>query len=65
MTMLEPHLIIGDKTLCDPRQQAIRDVRSNHWGPDVVERSGVLVGDGKETSLAVKQNEFCFVAADD
>ncbi len=61
MTMMEPHLIVGDEVLSDPRQAAIREVRLNHWTADIVERAGTVVGPGRETSFGVRQDEFCFV----
>jgi len=61
MTMLEPQLTVGDDALSDPRQEAIREVRLNHWSADIVARAGTVVGPGRETSFAVRQDEFCFV----
>lgn len=61
MTLLEPHLIVGDEVLSDPRQEAIREVRVNHWGEEIAARAGAVVGPGRETSFGVRQDEFCFV----
>lgn len=61
MTIVEPHLMLGDQVLSDPRQEAIREVRLNHWAAEIVGRAGAVIGPGRETSFGVRQEEFCFV----
>lgn len=56
-------LIYNNETILDPYWKEVQKVRSNNWTKDIVDKSGVLIGDGgiHATSFAVVQNEFNFV----
>jgi hypothetical protein len=53
----------GDATYRDPVDEAIREVKSKHWGPDSVDWGAYIVGNGRlgENSFTFKRNAFLFV----
>ena len=53
----------GDSTYRDPADEAIREVKSKHWGPDSVDWGAYIVGNGRlaENSFTFKRNVFSFV----
>ncbi len=53
----------GDATYRDPVDEAIREVKSKHWGPGSVDWGAYIVGNGRlgENSFTFKRNAFLFV----
>ncbi len=53
----------GDTVYRDTRDEAIRDVKSKHWGPASVDWGAFIVGQGRlaENSFTFKRNTFLFV----
>lgn len=63
MNISQPVLTVGDRTIRDPRDVAVRKVRVGHWGTEATEWGGFVVGDGDliTTPFLRRQNTFCFV----
>jgi hypothetical protein len=64
MSLSSPVLTIQDTLIRDPRDLAIRRVRTSHWGDTAVEWGGFIVGNAAppdETPFHRRQNVFCFV----
>ena len=64
MSLSSPVLTVQNTTIRDPRDVAIRRVRTSHWGDTAVEWGGFIVGNAAppdETPFHRKQNVFCFV----
>jgi hypothetical protein len=64
MSLDSPSLTVQNKVLRDPRDLAIRRVRTAHWGDAAVDWGGFIVGDAAppdETPFHRRQNLFCFV----
>jgi hypothetical protein len=56
-----PILIFQDKIFPDPRDEALREIRTAHWGDEAVDWGGFIVGDAQppdETPFHRKQNTF-------
>ncbi len=59
-----PVLKIQGKEVRDPRDTAIRKVKTAHWGTKAVDWGGFIIGNAEppdETPFYRKQNQFCFV----
>jgi len=64
MSLNDPILKFQNTVIRDPRDAALRRVRTAHWGKDAVDWGGFIVGNAAppdETPFHRKQNEFCFV----
>jgi hypothetical protein len=64
MSLSSPVLTVQNTTIRDPRDLAIRRVRTSHWGNTAVEWGGFIVGNAAppdETPFHRRQNVFCFV----
>ena len=64
MSLNDPILKFQNTVIRDPRDTALRRVRTAHWGKDAVDWGGFIVGNAAppdETPFHRKQNEFCFV----
>lgn len=64
MSLNNPVLKFESTTIRDPRDTALRRVRTAHWGQDAVDWGGFIVGTAAppdETPFHRKQNRFCFV----
>jgi calcineurin-like phosphoesterase family protein/concanavalin A-like lectin/glucanase superfamily protein len=63
MGISAPVLTIGKKSLRDPRDMLLRQVRTGHWGVKSADWGGFIIGDGKleEDFSCLKQDVFCFV----
>ena len=64
MSLGSPVLTVQDTKLRDPRDAAIRKVRTAHWGDEAVEWGGFIAGNAAppdETPFHRKQDVFCFV----
>lgn len=64
MSLSSPVLTIQNTAIRDPRDLAIRRVRTSHWGNTAVEWGGFIVGNAAppdETPFHRKQNVFCFI----
>lgn len=64
MSLSSPVLTFQGKTVRDPRDEAIRQVRIGHWGNKAADWGGFIVGDAQppdETPFHRQQNVFCFV----
>jgi hypothetical protein len=64
MSLSSPSLTVQNKVVRDPRDLAIRRVRTAHWGDAAAEWGGFIVGDAAppdETPFHHRQNLFCFV----
>jgi hypothetical protein len=64
MSLGSPVLTIRNTEIRDPRDVAIRKVRTAHWGEDAVDWGGFIAGHAAppdETPFHRKQNVFCFV----
>jgi len=64
MTLSSPVLTIDGKTIRDPRDDAIRQVRTAHWGSEAADWGGFIAGEAEppdETPFHRRQNIFCFV----
>jgi len=62
ISISNPVLHVGGKTIRDPRAAAVREVQANHWPEKIVKRAGFVLGeDVPESSFALRQNTFRFV----
>ncbi|MDG2130552.1 MAG: metallophosphoesterase N-terminal domain-containing protein [Fuerstiella sp.] len=64
MSMGSPVLTVQNAEFRDPRDAAIRRVRTAHWGDTAVEWGGFIAGNAAppdETPFHRRQNVFCFV----
>jgi hypothetical protein len=64
MSLNDPILKFQNTVIRDPRDAALRRVRTAHWGKDAVDWGGFIVGNAAppdETPFHRKQNKFCFV----
>jgi hypothetical protein len=64
MSLNNPVLKFQNTTIRDPRDAALRRVRTAHWGKGAVDWGGFIVGNAAppdETPFHRKQNQFCFV----
>jgi N terminal of Calcineurin-like phosphoesterase/Calcineurin-like phosphoesterase len=63
MGLTHPVLTRAGKTIEDPRDAAINQVKIGHWGADAVNWGGFIVGDGglEEGPFRRRQDVFCFV----
>lgn len=64
MSVGSPVLTFRGKEFRDPRDEAIRQVRTAHWGDAAVDWGGFIVGDAQppdETPFHRQQDVFCFV----
>ena len=64
MSLNNPVLTFQKTPIRDPRDTALRRVRTAHWGKDAVDWGGFIVGSAAppdETPFHRKQNRFCFV----
>jgi len=64
MSLSSPFLTFQGKVIRDPRDEAIRQVRTGHWGDKAAGWGGFIVGDAEppdETPFHRKQSYFCFV----
>ena len=64
MSMSSPVLKMQDAEIYDPRDSAIRRIRTAHWGQDSDNWGGYIVGEAAppdETPFHRKQNKFCFM----
>jgi len=64
MSISSPFLTIEERTIRDPRDEAIRKVRIGHWGKQAADWGGFIVGAAHppdETPFHRTQNVFCFV----
>jgi hypothetical protein len=61
-----PVLTIGEQSIFDVRDRAIREIKQAHWGDEAVHWGGYNVGDGLllETPFVRHQDTFCFVLED-
>lgn len=67
MSLDSPVLKIGKNLLRDPRDTAVRKVKTGHWGTGAADWGGYLVGDSPElvgNPFQRKQSRFCFVLSD-
>jgi len=68
MSLGSPVLNVAGKTFRDPRDEAIRHVRTGHWGEAAADWGGFIAGDAEppdETPFHRRQNVFCFVLRDE
>ena len=64
MSLGSPVLTVQDTAIRDPRDLAIRRVRTSHWGNAAVDWGGFIAGNAAppdETPFHRRQNVFCFV----
>ncbi len=64
MTLGSPVLTVGDRDVRDPRDVALRRVKTAHWGSNAADWGGYIVGDAAppdESPFHRRQNVFCFV----
>jgi hypothetical protein len=64
MSLSSPVLTVQNTAIRDPRDVAIRQVRTSHWGNTAIEWGGFIVGNAAppdETPFHRRQNVFCFV----
>ncbi len=64
MSLSSPVLTVQGKSIRDPRDEAIRQVRIGHWGSEAAEWGGFIAGEAAppdETPFHRRQNVFCFV----
>lgn len=64
MSMSSPQVTVRGKSYFDPRDTAIRKVKTAHWGAGSAGWGGFLVGESellKASPFQRKQNEFCFI----
>ena len=64
MTLGSPALVWQKKTIRDPRDAALRQVKTAHWGSKAADWGGFIAGSAEppnETPFHRKQNIFCFV----
>ncbi|HJN08721.1 MAG TPA: metallophosphoesterase N-terminal domain-containing protein [Pirellulaceae bacterium] len=64
MSLSSPVLTFQGEIFRDPRDEAIRQVRTGHWGKEAADWGGFIVGDAQppdETPFHRQQNLFCFV----
>ncbi len=64
MSLGSPVLTVQDTAIRDPRDMAIRRVRTAHWGKAAVDWGGFIAGNAAppdETPFHRRQNVFCFV----
>ncbi|MCA9023094.1 MAG: hypothetical protein KDA74_23255, partial [Planctomycetaceae bacterium] len=67
MSLGSPVLEIKESVLRDPRDTAIRKIRTAHWGNAAADWGGYLVGESPtlvENPFQRKQSRFCFVLND-
>ncbi|QDT96198.1 metallophosphoesterase N-terminal domain-containing protein [Gimesia aquarii] len=67
MSLGSPVLKFQGKVFRDPRDEAIRRVRTGHWGASSADWGGFLAGNPDsldETPFQRQQNRFCFVLND-
>ena len=67
MSLNNPILKIQGKTIRDPRDAALRQIKTAHWGSSAADWGGFIVGDTEppdESPFQRKQNRFCFVLSD-
>ena len=68
MSFTSPILSHRGRTIHDPRDAAIREIKMAHWGTAASEWGGFIAGPAEppvETPFHRKQNEFCFVLTDE
>jgi hypothetical protein len=64
MSLNNPILKFQETVIRDPRDVALRRVRTAHWGKDAVDWGGFIVGNASppdETPFHRKQKRFCFI----
>jgi hypothetical protein len=64
MTLGSPVLTVGDRDVRDPRDVALRRVKTAHWGSNAADWGGYIVGNAAppdESPFHRRQNVFCFV----
>jgi hypothetical protein len=64
MSLGSPVLTVQNNRIHDPRDMAIRKVRTAHWGDEAVDWGGFVAGNTAppdETPFHRKQNVFCFI----
>jgi hypothetical protein len=64
MSLNSPLLTVQGNRVYDPRDAAIKEIRTGHWGQGAADWGGFLVGTSaqlEESPFQRKQNEFCFV----
>jgi len=64
MSFTSPILSHGGRTIHDPRDAALREIKVAHWGTAAAEWGGYIAGPVEppvETPFHRKQNEFCFM----
>ena len=64
MSLSSPVLAFQGKTYRDPRDEALRRVKTGHWGDKAADWGGFIAGDAQppdESPFHRRQNVFCFV----
>lgn len=64
MNLSSPVLTIQGRPYRDPRDEALRQVRTGHWGESAADWGGFIAGDAvppDETPFHRRQDDFCFV----
>ena len=67
MSLSSPLLKLQGKELRDPRDTALRQVRTGHWGNTAADWGSFLAGNPDaldETPFQRHQSRFCFVLSD-
>ncbi len=64
MSIGSPVLAFRERTVRDPRDEALREVKAGHWGDKAAGWGGFIVGEAEppdESPFHRRQNVFCFV----
>ncbi len=64
MSLSSPVLTMQGKSIRDPRDKAIRQVKAGHWGSEAADWGGFIAGEAEppdETPFLRRQNVFCFI----
>jgi hypothetical protein len=64
MSFGSPVLTFRGKAFRDPRDEAVREVKTAHWGDEAADWGGYIAGDAEppdESPFHRRQNVFCFV----
>jgi calcineurin-like phosphoesterase family protein len=66
MGLSSPILTFQGEPIEDPRDTALKQVRTSHWGPKSADWGGFVAGNGslREGPFARKQDVFCFILPD-